>query len=1121
MPFPRPAAVVALWTVLLGTAAIAEQGPHADLPTRAQSPEESLRCLKPRPGFDVELVAAEPLVQDPIAFAWGPDGKLWVVEMGDYPLGADNRGKPGGRVKYLEDINGDGKYDRATVFLDGLKFPSGLMPWRNGVLVACAPAIFYAEATRGSGPADRRVPLFVGFDECNPQHRVNSLSWGLDNWVHGAVGAIYTSSGRRIKSTKTGATADIPGRDFRFRPDDGWFDPQTGQTQFGRCRDDWGDAFGCNNTQPMFHFVLADHYLRRNPYCAVAEPRVQLPFSGLHPLDRATGTPRRASRQFTAACGLTVYRDGFLGPEFTGNAFVCDPVYNAVHREVLTPAGVTFTSRRAAHDGPGEFLASTDAWFRPTWAQTGPDGALWVCDMYRHMIEHPDFIPKDVLARVDVRAGHDKGRIYRVFPAGKRPQPIPRLDRLSTAELVAALDSPNGWQRDRAQQLLVWRQDKSAVPLLEKRAVDSERPLCRLHALCTLDGLHALTPALVRRALRDPHPGVRRHAVRLCEPFLTSTPDLGESLPPLAADSDAKVRMQLAYTLGAWDDPRAGAALGQLATRAGADPYLTAAILSSVHRKGLGKVVQAVTDNRIDPAAGLFEGLLRTAHGLKENTALAALLERLSTGELVPWKLAALAGLQDVFGQPQAPLAHLDIGGNDRLRVAAGRLQRLFERARALAQDAQAPEAERLLAVRLLGRGPDQQAEDRALLAGLLEPQASPALRVAAVDALGRLGGLQVPELLLRGWTGYGPDLRGQVLDVLLRRPAWAEAVAAALEQGRLPTAEIDAPRRQHLLEHPSPSVRQRVGKALTKLAAPDRQKIIRAYQPALALKGDAKHGEQVFRKTCATCHPFRGVGFAVGPDLATVVDKEPEWLLTAMLDPNQAVDARYLSYVATTKNGLLLSGLLANESGNSITLKGPDGKQQTILRGNLDDLVSSGKSLMPEGLEKELPPQAVADLIAYLRAGGQARPRRVLDGNRPEVVRPTADGALSLTARNGEIFGRTIVLDPRHGILSRWDSEDDVVAWSVDVPRPVRYAVWLDWACPERSAGNTFVLRAAHSCLTGRVADTGGEGTYRQAKVGAITLQAGPQQLSFEPLGKLSGRFLSFRSIRLTPSVK
>ncbi|HMF12456.1 MAG TPA: PVC-type heme-binding CxxCH protein, partial [Gemmataceae bacterium] len=418
-----------------------------DVEPQAKSPEASLKSIQVKPGFAVELVASEPLVQSPIAFAWGPDGKLWVVEMGDYPLGADGKGKPGGRIKFLESTKGDGKYDKATVFLDNLSFPTGVLPWRKGVLVTCAPEIFYAEDTDGDGKADVKEVLYTGFVEGNPQHRVNSLVWGLDNWIYVANG----DSGGRIKSVKTGKTLDIRGRDLRIRPDTGDLDAVTGGSQYGRCRDDWGNWFGNNNSNPLWHFVLDDHYIRRNPHVAPPEPRVHVPVepgaARVYPISRTL--PRfndpSGANHFTSACSPTIYRDELFGAAFYGNVFISEPVHNLVHREVMAPKGVTFTSRRAEDERDSEFLASSDNWFRPTMIQTGPDGCLWIADMYRQVIEHPEWIPQDWQKKLDLRAGHDKGRIYRIYPKDRKPRAIVRLDKMGAKELVAQLESPNGW----------------------------------------------------------------------------------------------------------------------------------------------------------------------------------------------------------------------------------------------------------------------------------------------------------------------------------------------------------------------------------------------------------------------------------------------------------------------------------------------------------------------------------------------------------------------------------------------------------------------------------------------------------------------------------------------------
>jgi len=1094
----------------------------------AKTAEASLRCLRPRPGFVAELVVAEPLVQDPIAFAWGPDGKLWVVEMSDYPLGVDGKGGPGGRIKYLESTHGDGRYDKATLFLDKLSFPTGVVPWRKGVLVTCAPDILYAEDTDGDGKADRKVTLYTGLVPGNPQHRVNSLVWGLDNWIHCANG----NSGGRVKSLKTGKEVDIRGRDFRIRPDDGGLEAETGETQYGRSRDDWDNWFGCNNSNPMWHFVLSDQYLRRNPHVAPPDPRVPVSVTPgaarVYPISRTQ--PRfndpEALNHFTSACSVIVYRDDLFGPAFANNSFVSEPVHNLVHREVMSADGVTFKSRRAADEQESEFLASTDNWTRPTTIQTGPDGALWMADMYRYVIEHPEWIPIEWQRKLDLRAGSDLGRIYRVYPVGRKPRSIPRLDRLDTAGLVAALDSPSGWQRDLAQQMLLWRADQSAVAPLEKMASHSKRPLARLHALSTLDGLHALAAAMLRNALADPHAGVRRHAIRLCESQLAKSRDLGVALVKLRADPDPQVRLQLAYTLGEWDDPRAGQALGRLAVQVAGDRYLTAAVLSSVNKKNLEQVLLAALKEAGDgaPPAGLVENLLRLADALGDAQATVTLLDAVAKpekGEYAAWQFAALASLLDSLDQRNSSLERLAKEGGAELRSAVRRCLALFAAARAAVADPKAVHQVQLQALRLLGRGPDQRREDLDTLANLLVPQTPDDVEAAAVAALGRLRDSRVPERLLRGWKSHGPGLRSQVLGVLFGRSEWVKAVLKAVEQKRVPAFEVDAARRQQLLQHRDPDVRRRAVRLFAGTVNRDRQKVIDDYRPVLALKGDPARGLRVFTKNCSTCHRLGDVGHEVGPDLATVADKGSEYLLTNILDPNRAVDPQYISYVAETKNGLLLTGVLTAETGNSITLVGQDSKRQVILRTELESLSSTGKSAMPEGLEKDVKHQDMADLIAYLRSRRPAASPKVFEGNKPEVVRPSFRGLLHLSSTNCEIYGRTLVLEKQYGNLGYWSSEDDRAVWTVDVVHPGRYTVAMEWACATDSAGNTFVLEADRDRLTGKVAGTGSWDTYRQSTVGSISLAAGKQQIIMRPAGKVSGALIDLKSIRLVPESK
>ena len=553
-----------------------------------KSPEEGLASLRVRPGFRVELVASEPVVTDPIAFDWGPDGRLWVVEMRDYPLGMDGHGKPGGVVKYLEDTDGDGRFDRAVTFMEDVPFPSSIMAWRRGVLVATAPNIVYAEDTDGDGRADVKRVLFSGFVEGNQQHRVNGFEWGLDAWVYAANG----DSGGKVVSAATGRMLSISGRDIRFHPDLGDIETVSGQTQYQRRRDDWGNWYGNNNPCWLWHVTVPEHYLRRNPKVAVKRVIKMLAnyedSTRVFPVSPEMVRPNQpwALNNVTSGSCASPYRDDWFGAEFANSIFICEPVHNAIHREVLEREGSGFRSHRAAGEERSEFFASTDNWCRPTMVRTGPDGALYIADMYRFVIEHPEWISPEMQARLDLRAGTDRGRIYRVVPEGKPRRKIPDLTRLVGTALVAAMDSPSGWQRDHVQQLLLERHDFSTpmVKGLESLLSVSHAPEVRIQSLATLGLAGALTQERLVVMLGDPSPWVRSEALRQSEPRVGAGEPLFRAVSGLLLDGDAAVRLQLAFSLGAWPPDQAEAPLRELAARAvtDGDELLRVAVLTSL-----------------------------------------------------------------------------------------------------------------------------------------------------------------------------------------------------------------------------------------------------------------------------------------------------------------------------------------------------------------------------------------------------------------------------------------------------------------------------------------------------------------------------------------------------------
>ncbi len=917
-------------------------------------PDEAKQTFRLPDGFSIELVAAEPLISDPVNFAFGPDGRLWVAEMGDYPRGADGQGAPDGRIKVLSDTDGDGVFDEATTFLDGLLYPNGVMPWRDGALVSCVPDVFFAKDGDGDGKAEIRRVLLTGFPAANPQHRVNGFTFALDGLVHIAHGA------GGITSPGSGMSYDLSGRDFAIDPDTGKVVTFSGDSQYGRCRDEFGDWFGNNNSQPLFHFRLADHYAGRNPHVAFPDPRQHL-IGGdqlrVHPASRTVdrfNDPHSANR-FTSACSPTILLDRSFGPQTFG--FTCEPVHNLVRGVTLDPTGTTFTTAPFPSAGT-EFLASTDPWFRPVRLATGPDGALWVADMYRLVIEHPEWIPEAWQARLDLRSGADRGRIWRVRGPGQdaESRALPDLTKLEVPELVAKLDDPNGVVRDLAQQLLIWRDETDAPSLLKDFLPRATTPQGRIHALGALSALQSLDAETIATALSNDDPRVVRFAVRMSEPLFDDHPELGEAVCRLAGHDDVRVRMQVALSLGEWQDERAGETLGRLALAAGDDVWQRAAVLSSATPHA-DRMLTVVLEQG-DAASSIAADLVATALGVDPEHGPQRVLAALATAKqpLPDWQFDAVAAVVQA-----APIER-------RTTLAENTVvQQTLQAARDRLTDESAASSVHLAAVTLLG-GPVGTDADRDQLLERLGPQSSPEVQNAVVEILTKSGGAATPARLLAGWNGYGPRLRSVVMQALLARPEWTAALLDAVTEGSLDAAHFDAASRERLMTSPDATIRQQAVAVFGQPTSSDRAQLVAEWHARLPGDGDAARGKIVFEKTCANCHKLGGVGQEFGPNLAVLTDTSTTALLTSLLDPNRAVEAKYRGYAAVTTDGRVLTGLILRESAGSITLAGADGRTVELLRKEIETLQDTGKSFMPEGLERDLSPQDVTDVIAFVR---------------------------------------------------------------------------------------------------------------------------------------------------------
>jgi putative membrane-bound dehydrogenase-like protein len=956
--------------------------------------EAARKSFRLRPGFRLELVASEPLIADPVSVCYDADGRLYVVEMRGYPY---LETKPSGQVVRLEDGDGDGRFETRTVFLDGLSWPTGIVPYDGGVFVAAAPEIVYAKDTSGDGVADLKRVMFTGFGTENVQGLLNGLLWGPDGWIYG----VTSSNGGTIRnaSRPDAPPVSVRGRDFRFRPDGSAFEAISGGGQFGHSFDDWGHRFTCNNSNHARQIVLPAHYLERNP--ALIPPPAVLDIAAEGPAApvfrisppepwRVVRTRQRAADPelskrlpptelfatgfFTSATGITVYRGSAYPDEYRGNLFVGDVGGNLVHRKRLLAGIAAFQAVRA--DADVEFLASTDNWFRPVNFTNTPDGTLLVLDMYRETIEHPLSIPEPIKKHLDLTSGRDRGRLYNLIHVERESQGrrSPKLSRARSSELVAWLADPDGWWRETAQRLLIERRDRDALPLLRAMVRGRKSALGRLHAMWTLDCFGALDSPEIMTGLDDADPRIREQSIRLAESQIKHDPHLLESLAALASDPDPMVRLQLAFSLGeASGDPRALRALASIGTRDATSRWTRAAIASAIPGRA-SELLEALAKRpgfASEPAGGLWLDELADLAGYEQKDKVpdrlfehlsAAGLDRISSSRIL---LGLATGLTRAGGSAAALFRG----------ASSARVAELLTEAAHLVESARPPE-ERSVAIQLLGLLDVKKA--RALLPGLLDARQPTAVQLVALQSLSRIQDRESAQGVITRWRSMSPAVRREALESLISHRDAARTLIDAIATRRIEPSEIDPSRLAQLRSHPDPATRAAARKTISssEAAAQKRGQVALAYRPALALEGDREKGRVVFEKLCSTCHQVQGRGTDVGPDLATVAHRSPDDLLLHVLEPNREVAPNYVNYLVVTQSGRIVSGIIAEERATSIVLRRALGATDVVPRDQIEEIASTGMSLMPEGLEKGLSQQDMADLISFLRSLGPA-PRR------------------------------------------------------------------------------------------------------------------------------------------------
>jgi len=941
------------------------------------SPSEAAATLHVPDDVEVQLVASEPQVEDPVALAFDLAGNLYVVENRGYPSDEALNG----RVALLKDTDGDGYYETRTTFAEGFSFPNGVMPWKGGILLTSAPTIYFLKDTNGDNVADVREDFLTGFTlGGSTQLYVSHPTLGLDNWLYFTNGL---SGGEVIDPANPGTPVKMGSNDLRFNPITRAIEATSGQAQFGQTFDNYGHRFVCTNRKHISQVVIQHADLERNPYAGLHEVEDQIAGLGsetrLYALTEATTTAYSHAGTFTAACGLVIYRGTALPEPYRENGFTCDPTSNIVHRTVLTDNGPAWKGHRG-EEGK-EFLASTDNWFRPVFLANGPDGALYLCDMYRKTIEHPQYLPKDVAAITDFQSGRNMGRIYRITAKGAAPAPRDfTADSAQVAAVVANLEAPDAWQRDTAHRLLLTelRDAPDTATALEATLDSSPVALARLHALGLLSGLNALKEESLLKSLGDPDRNVREHALRLARPLAVDSPALREAVLKSAGDADARVRFQAALALGDWGTPDTVEPLLHIAAEGAADSWIRASVLSGISAQLPAFATAFVANESIDAEARLpwIEPLARMMAQSQSAEVATAFLAQLLGPALEDQPLLraiAVAGVAEGIRRNSAydgtvpALSHVATltAGNP---AGVSALAALLEGSQVLASDTGAPIDARLRAIGLLGYASFDQAGDR--LAGLLHPRETQEIHQAAVQALSMMSDPRVGERLADGdaWGLYTTPIRKAALDALLSRPERTAVFISALESGAIPPWSIDPVSRNQLSNHRDAELQARAKAVFSTIQTTDRNAVYEDFKSVLAMTPNAIAGREVFKNNCARCHRFGEDGYDVGPDLTGIRSQPRESILLHIIKPNSEVLPGFENFVVETTDLETYSGIIVAENESSVTIRGALGVENTVNRENIDRMSSASLSLMPEELEKVMTRQEMRDLIGFLK---------------------------------------------------------------------------------------------------------------------------------------------------------
>lgn len=959
-------------------------------------PQEAMKKLRVHSAFDLSLVAAEPLIARPVYVDWDAQGRMWTALTSDSPTNAQDA------IVILEDSNADGRMDKKQLFAGQLSLLTSFVLHRDGVIVSQAPEILRLRDTDGDGVADNREVIFSGFSTQDGQGVINSFRWGPDGWIYGAQGETGGDSTNIVNGAGK-PFGKIGNGIFRFKPDGSAIEMVSSFKG-----DTWGvdiswdgEVFFSRSKGPhIAHVMMPEKFLDRGRVPKATSEKTVEDHQKLFPMfvDQGHEAQAQPTATFTRASGCMLYQGGAWPMRYQYSHFVCEPAVHVVHEDLLAPlveGNIGYEAIKAQQD---EFIAGSDLWFRPVSTRYGPDGAMYVLDIYTRSLSEW-IVRATERGAVDASGQADagpRGRIWRIQHKHALKFAKPELAAAPGTNLVKALEHPNAWVRMTAQRELVERNETNVAKMLSTLVLSNRVPYIKIDALWTLYRLRALRETNLIAGLSDPHPSVQKTALRIItERGLPLSTNLEKVVLKDAKEADDRVKLNGLFALqqGGLSKETRQSILRHYAEQKDSwskSAYLGVTMSAPMEfikealefekGEGLKDVVATLATHIADSgnlsnAVYLVQRIGAMVSSKKPGSSVleAAVLDsftRADRAKLTPkWTPKLEEAFKDLLDAQSSTVRYNALALANEwdkehvLEEQSAKLRKqLLEKIHDLKKD-----EEKTRMISTVMAIPSIHKDVIPTLEKLFNTNTSSAVINHIVKEFGRSTEKEAASVLIRHYTNCNFEGKQLALGVLFKRTEWVSLLIDAIADKDAQLRDFGPNTVTRLINHPDEALAKRAAEVIESVGGPiaRREAVIARFQPGLSAPADIKKGEEIFKRNCEICHKLGDKGKDLGPDLTGVGAHGVSVLLTRILDPNRTVEANYLAHNIRTARKEDLFGIIASETKELIKLRNVEG--DTEIR--LTDIVSrksSGLSLMPEGFES-LGEKAIRDVIAFV----------------------------------------------------------------------------------------------------------------------------------------------------------